>query len=80
MSFDTEEGASGQVPVMAYAVAVPLLAAFALAFVDRASPDWSLPWWAYLTGFSIAVSLVGGLIAAAGNLGERAHGRDESRR
>jgi protein-S-isoprenylcysteine O-methyltransferase Ste14 len=77
VSFDTEGGAIGQTPVLAYAVAVPLLATFALLFFDRAYPNWSVPWWACFAGFPIVVGLVGWLISAAGSIGERTHSRHE---
>jgi NADH:ubiquinone oxidoreductase subunit 6 (subunit J) len=75
LSFDTEEGAIGQVPVLAYAVAVPLSAIFTVSLVDRASPQWSAPWWGYLAGFLVAVVLTGWLISTAGIPGQRAHRR-----
>ena len=77
VSFDTEAGAIGQTPVLAYAVAVPLLATFSLLFFDRAYPNWSVPWWAYFAGFPIVAILVGWLISAAGRIGERTHSRRE---
>ena len=75
VSFDTEGGAIGQTPVLAYAVSVPLLGFLGLYIFDRAHPQWSVPWWVYLGGFLLVVILVGWLISVAGRLGERHHDR-----
>ena len=73
ISFDTEGGSIGQIPVLAYAVGLPLMQFLGLAIFDRAHPQWEVHWWVYIAGFPIAVILVGWLIYVAGKFGARYH-------
>jgi hypothetical protein len=47
VSYETEAGSLGQVPVLVWAVAPPLMAMFGLALIQHGLgwPGW--PWWAY---------------------------------
>jgi hypothetical protein len=77
ISFQTEAGSIGQVPVMAYAISLPLLAFLGLLLLHRVHPGWSIHWLAYAAGFPVAIFLVGGLICAAGSIGRRYHNRHD---
>ncbi len=75
ISVDTEGGAVGQVPVMAHAIGVPVLALVSALTFARAWPAWSLPASADVAAFMLAVVAVGGLLHMAGRLGRRMHQR-----
>lgn len=86
VSFDTEGGSIGMVPVFLHALGVPmagLLCVFSLEAVflmDARSaqpslPEWPVPGWAYAVGFVAAVVAVGSLIHVSGWLGARFHRR-----
>ncbi len=74
VSFTSEGGAIGMVPVLAYAVAVPIFGVLT-ALVLRVALHWHMPSWLLLIGFPVAVAAVGWTIVIAGRMGERAHRR-----
>lgn len=75
VSFDTEGGAIGMVPVLSHAFMAPLCFTFALSVLRLLRPEVALPLWAVLVGFPLEVVLVGWTIALAGKRGEIAHRR-----
>ena len=74
ISFATEGGAIGQVPVLLYALAFPLFLTMGLAYLRKAGqlrvefPEWIL--WA---AFPVLVVLSGFLLTKAGNAGAKHH-------
>ena len=77
ISYETEAGAIGQVPVLIYAVAPPLAAAMGLAMIDRGLdwPGW--PWWAYALIWLAPIYPAGIAINRVGEWGARRH-REEA--
>ena len=69
-SYETEGGSIGQVPVLVWAVAPPLLAAMGLAMIDR-GVVW--PWWAYAVIWPGLIYPAGVAIIKVGAWGEQRH-------
>jgi hypothetical protein len=79
ISYETEAGAIGQVPVLIYAVGPPLIAVIGLVVLDRGLswPGW--PWWAYaLIGLAV-IYPASVTISKVGQWGERRH-REQAER
>jgi hypothetical protein len=76
VSFCSEGGAIGQVPVLADAVMFPILLTLSFVYLRRAGFVWAkFPVWILLAAFPVIVFLSGILIVQVGNLGERYHRR-----
>ena len=73
ISYETEAGAIGQVPVLIWAVAPPLAVAIGLAMIDRGLdwPGW--PWWAYALTWLALIYPAGIAVNRVGDWGERRH-------
>lgn len=79
ISYETEGGAIGQVPVLVYAVAPPVFAVVGLAMIDRGLdwPGW--PWWAYALVWLAMICPAGVAISKVGAWGERRHRAEAER-
>jgi hypothetical protein len=76
VSFTSEGGSIGQIPVLAYAVAFPVLLTMALGYLRMAGQlGAELPGWILWVAFPGLVFLSGFLIIKAGNMGKRRHQR-----
>jgi hypothetical protein len=73
ISYETEAGSIGQVPVLVWAVAPPLIAVFGLILIHRGLgwPGW--PWWAYALIWLAPIYPAGIAINKVGQWGERRH-------
>lgn len=81
VSYTSEGGQIGMVPVFAHAIGTPFLLILwltgigALAKERHAPGAWHLPWWTVPLVYVGGVVVVGWLIFLAGELGARAHRR-----
>jgi hypothetical protein len=75
VSFDTEGGSLGMVPVLDGAVFPPLFVWFGLGIIQRGCgwPGW--PWWAFALGWLVSVVVAGWLLARVGESGKQHHQR-----
>jgi hypothetical protein len=73
ISYETEAGSLGQVPVLAYAVGPPFLAVAGLAMVDSGLGWPGAPWWAYPLAWLSLMYLAGVAIIKVGEWGARRH-------
>ena len=75
ISFDTEGGAIGMVPVLGYAVTAPLFGLLGYATLWFGTMGALPSGWTMLVGFPTGAFGVGWLIERMGRLGEQAHRR-----
>ena len=73
VSFDTEGGAIGMVPILDGAIAPPIAAWIGLHLIQKGSgwPGW--PWWGFVLGWLATVVATGWLLLRVGRFGERYH-------
>jgi hypothetical protein len=80
VSFTSEGGSLGQVPVLAHAIAFPLLLTMALLCFHTVRVGWfRFPIGVVLLGFPVGVVLDGFLIIKAGQFGRSCHIRHKLR-
>jgi hypothetical protein len=78
ISFASEGGSIGQVPVLLYAVAFPTLFTMALVYLRKAGQmEAGFPGWVLWVMFPILVFVSGSLIVKAGNMGRRHHQKEK---
>ncbi len=76
VSFTSEGGSIGQVPVLAYAVAFPTLLTMGFVYLRMAGQlGTEFPGWILLVTFPVLVFFSGFLIIKTGNMGKRHHQR-----
>ena len=76
MSFETDGGVRGQVPILAHAFGVALATMITWLVVGREWPAVSLPAWTYVALFVLAMLAVGVALSVAGRIGARMHSRN----
>ena len=75
VSFDSEGGSIGMVPVLDGALFPPFFGWLSVGLIDGKTgwPGW--PWWVHLVGWLLTTVLSWWLIGKAGEWGERRHRR-----
>lgn len=75
VSYDTEGGVHGMVPIHDASLFAPLFIWFGLGVIQRASgwPGW--PWWGFVLGWLMSVVVAGWLLYRVGERGRRYHER-----
>jgi hypothetical protein len=79
VSFDTEAGRLGMVPVLDGAVIAPTFACVGVFLLDLSSQRFALPFWALLVAWVLSVFAAGWAIILVGNLGSWYHRKQASR-
>jgi len=76
ISFETDGGGRGQVPMLAHAFGVALATMITLFIVERTWPAVCLAAWTYVGAFVLAVLAVGVALSIAGGIGAKMHSRN----